>query len=201
MLEGFSQSWRRAALGVALACAAAGMAQAQTPKNVLVIGHVAELQTLDPAQSVTISDFRILANIYDGLLRYKDASLEVEPGLATSWTVSPDGKTYTFKLREGVKFHDGTPFNAEAVKFNLDRITDKNHPYYNTGPFPFVFLLGPIESTEVVDPMTVAIHLSAPYAPMLTMLASAVGGLAGISPAAVKQYGKEFSRHGGGTGP
>ena len=176
-------------------------ALAQTPKNVLVIGHVAELQTLDPAQSVTISDFRILANMYEGLLHYKDGSLEVEPGLATSWTVSPDGKTYTFKLREGVKFHDGTPFNADAVKFNLDRVTDKNHPYANTGPFPFIFLLGPIERTEVIDPMTVAIHLSAPYAPMLTMLASAVGGLVGISPAAVMKYGKEFSRHGGGTGP
>src|SRR5579872_6601404 len=93
-------------------------AEAQTPKNVLVIGHVAELQTLDPAQSVTISDFRILSNMYEGLLHYKDGSLDLEPGLATSWTVSPDGKTYTFKLREGVKFHDGTPFNAEAVKFN-----------------------------------------------------------------------------------
>ena len=183
------------------AVAFAPRAFAQTPKNVLVIGHVAELQTLDPAQSVTISDFRILSNMYEGLLHYKDGSLEVEPGLATSWTVSPDGKTYTFKLREGVKFHDGTPFNAEAVKFDLDRVTDKNHPYYNTGPFPFVFLLGPIERTEVVDPMTVAIHLSAPYAPMLTMLASAVGGLAGVSPAAVMKYGKEFSRHGGGTGP
>src|ERR1700686_1308441 len=71
--------------------------EAQTPKNVLVIGHVAELQTLDPAQSVTISDFRILANMYEGLLHLKDGSLEVEPGLATSWTVSPDAKTYTFK--------------------------------------------------------------------------------------------------------
>ncbi len=189
---------------LAMALAAVGLAPralAQTPKNVLVIGHVAELQTLDPAQSVTISDFRILANMYEGLLHYKDGSLEVEPGLATSWTVSPDGKTYTFKLREGVKFHDGTPFNADAVKFNLDRVTDKNHPFNNTGPFPFIFLLGPIERTEVIDPMTVAIHLSAPYAPMLTMLASAVGGLVGISPAAVMKYGKEFSRHGGGTGP
>src|SRR6516225_6963437 len=100
--------------------ASGSVADAQTPKNVLVIGHVAELQTLDPAQSVTISDFRILANMYEGLLHYKDGSLDVEPGLATSWTMSPDGLTYTFKLREGVKFHDGTPFNAESVKFDLD---------------------------------------------------------------------------------
>src|SRR3984893_9797235 len=128
MLEELFRAGRTAALAAALAFAGGATAQAPTPKNVLVIGHVAELQTLDPAQSVTISDFRILANMYEGLLHYKDGSLEVEPGLATSWTVSPDGKTYTFKLREGVKFHDGTPFNAEAVKFNLDRITTKNHP-------------------------------------------------------------------------
>ena len=197
---------RRGLLAGTAAIGAAGAfgvrrAAAQTPNDVLVIGHVAELQTLDPAQAVTISDFRILANIYEGLLRYKDESLDVEPGLAESWTISPDAKTYTFKLRQGVKFHDGTDFNAETVKFNFDRVTDKDHPYANTGPFPFVFTLGPIDKTEVADPFTVVIHLKEPYAPMLTMLAGAIGGLAGISPAAVKQYGKDFARHGGGTGP
>ena len=197
-------SWIRrvaASLGLATAIFVGATANAETPKDVLVIGHVAELQTLDPAQAVTISDFRILCNMYEGLLAYKEGSLEVEPALATSWTVSDDGKTYTFKLREGVKFHDGTDFDAEAVKFNFDRVTDKNHPYYDTGPFPFIFELGPIAGTEAIDKYTVAIHLASPYAPMLTMLASSIGGLAGISPAAVKQYGKEFSRHGVGTGP
>jgi peptide/nickel transport system substrate-binding protein len=194
---------RRLAGQLALAAALSiGVADAaETPKDVLVIGHVAELQTLDPAQAVTISDFRILSNIYDGLLAYKEGSLDIEPALATSWTMSGDGKIYTFTLRRGVRFHDGTDFDAESVKFNFDRVTDKTHPYHDTGPFPFVFELGPIASTEVIDKYTVAIHLSSPYAPMLTMLASSIGGLAGISPAAVKQYGKEFSRHGGGTGP
>jgi peptide/nickel transport system substrate-binding protein len=190
-----------APLGLAAALGMGSPAIAETPKDVLVIGHVAELQTLDPAQAVTISDFRILCNMYEGLLHYKDGTLDVEPGLATSWTISDDGKTYTFKLRQGVKFHDGSEFDADAVKFNLDRVTDKNHPYYNTGPFPFVFELGPIASTEVIDKYTVAVHLSSPYSPMLAMLASSIGGLVGISPAAVKQYGKEFSHHGGGTGP
>ncbi len=185
----------------AIAAFGARRASAQTPNNVLVIGHVAELQTLDPAQAVTISDFRILANIYEGLLRYKDDTLDVEPGLAESWTLSPDAKTYTFKLRQGVKFHDGGDFNAETVKFNFDRVTQKDHPYANTGPFPFVFTLGPVEKTEVLDPYTVAITLKEPYSPMLTMLAGAIGGLAGISPAAVKKYGKDFARNGGGTGP
>jgi peptide/nickel transport system substrate-binding protein len=191
-----------ASLGaLALGAGRSGAALAETPRNALVLGHLAELQTLDPAQAITISDFRILSNMYDGLARFKDGTLDVEPALATSWTISPDGKTYTFKLRDDVLFHDGSKFDAEAVKFNFDRVLDKNHPYYDTGPFPFVFVLGPIERTEVVDPTTVTFHLSDPYAPMLPMLASAIGSLAGVSPAAVKQYGKEFSRHGGGTGP
>ena len=195
---------RRALMAGTAAASVLGLpraGRADTPQDVLVIGHVAELQTLDPAQAVTISDFRILCNVYDSLLHYREGSLEVEPGLAESWTVSPDGKTYTFKLRQGVKFHDGTDFNAEAVKFNFDRVLDKNHPFHDTGPFPFVFILGPIERAEVLGPFEVALHMKQPYAPALTALAGAIGGLAGISPAAVKKYGKDFSRHGGGTGP
>ena len=196
LLAGTAAAASLAAFGTGISTA-----RAETPGNVLVIGHVAELQTLDPAQAVTISDFRILCNIYEGLLRYKDGSLDVEPSLAESWTLSPDAKTYTFKLRQGVKFHDGTDFNAESVKFNFDRVTQKDHPFANTGPFPFVFTLGPIEKTEILDPYTVAIHLKEPYSPMLTMLAGAIGGLAGISPTAVKKFGKDFARNCGGTGP
>ncbi len=85
---------RRGVMAGAVASAAFGAGirpvWAQTPNNVLVIGHIAELQTLDPAQAVTISDFRILCNIYEGLLRYKDGSLDVEPALAESWTLSPE---------------------------------------------------------------------------------------------------------------
>jgi peptide/nickel transport system substrate-binding protein len=195
---------RRTLLAGVAAVSAVGLprlARADTPEDVLVVGHVAELQTLDPAQAVTISDFRILCNIYDSLLHYKDGSLDVEPGLAESWTVSPDGKTYTFNLRQGVRFHDGTDFNADSVKFNFDRVLDPSHPYHNTGPFPFVFILGPIEKAEVTGPHQVVLHLKSPYAPGLAALAGAIGSLAGISPAAVKKYGKDFARNGGGTGP
>src|SRR5258708_38905856 len=161
---------RRAVVAGMLATPALRLpARADTPRGTLVIGHLAELQTLDPAQAVTISDDRILGNVYDGLVHYKDGSLEIEPGLAESCTVSPDTKAYTFKLRKGVKFHDGSDFSAERVKFNFDRVTDKNHPYYNTGPFPFVFTLGPIEKTEVLDPFTVAVHLKEPYSPFRAM--------------------------------
>ncbi len=86
-----------------------------------------------------MNDFRILMNVYDGLVRYRDGTLEVEPALASDWEISEDGTVYTFTLRDGVSFHDGSPFNAEAVKFNFDRMLNEDHPYHDTGPFPLAF--------------------------------------------------------------
>ena len=122
-----------AAVITAASLAFASPSLAQTPPNVLVVGQIAEPKSLDPHAVTAVNDFRILMNIYDGLVRYKDGTLEVEPALAKSWTISDDGTVYTFKLREGVTFHDGSPFNAEAVKFNFDRMLDENHPYHDTG--------------------------------------------------------------------
>ncbi len=118
---------------LAFAGAAAAPAAAQTPPDVLVVGQIAEPQSLDPHTVTATNDFRILVNVYDGLVRFKDGTLEVEPALAESWKISDDGKTYTFKLRQGVKFHDGSDFDAEAVKFNFDRMLKKDHPFYDTG--------------------------------------------------------------------
>ena len=103
-------------------------AQAASPKDVLVVAQIAEPKSMDPATVTAVNDFRILMNLYDGLVRYRSGTLEVEPGLAESWTISDDGKVYTFSLRQGIKFHDGSPFNAEAVKFNFDRMLVKDHP-------------------------------------------------------------------------
>ena len=83
---------------------------AQTPADVLVIGQIAEPKALDPAAVTAVNDFRILMNVYDGLVRYKDGTLEVEPSLATSWDISDDGKTYTFTVRDGVTIQDGSAF-------------------------------------------------------------------------------------------
>ena len=113
-----------------------GLATASTPDNVLVVGQIAEPKSLDPATVTAVNDFRILMNMYDGLVRYKDGTLEVEPALAKSWDISADGTVYTFTLRSGVTFHDGTAVDADAVKFNFDRMLDENHPYHDTGPFP-----------------------------------------------------------------
>ncbi|MHC1551367.1 ABC transporter substrate-binding protein [Phyllobacterium sp. K27] len=178
---------------------AASPAWAQTPPNVLVVGQIAEPQSLDPHTVTATNDFRILVNVYDGLVRYKDQTLEVEPALAESWTTSEDGKTYTFKLRQGVKFHDGSLFNAEAVTFNFERMLKEDHPFYNTGPFPLSFNFSSIESVNALDEHTVEFKLKEPFAPFLSNLAYPTGLI--VSPAAVKQYGKEFGRHPSGTGP
>ena len=119
-------------------------AQAATPKDVLVVAQIAGPKSMDPATVTAFNDFRILMNLYDELVRYRSGTLEVEPGLAESWTISDDGKVYTFSLRQENKFHDGSPFNAEAVKFNFDRMLVNDHPYAETGPFPLSFFLSAI---------------------------------------------------------
>ena len=172
--------------------------KSNTPSDVLVVGQIAEPKSLDPATVTAVNDFRILMNMYDGLVRYKDGTLEVEPALAKSWTISDDGKTYTFSLRTGISFHDGSKFDANAVKFNFDRMLDKNHPYHNTGPFPLSFFFSAIENVEVVSDNSVRFTLNAPYAPFLSNLAYPTGLIA--SPEAIKNYGSDFGRNPVGTG-
>ncbi len=188
-----------AAAGAALALGFAFPAVAQTPPGVLVVGQIAEPKSLDPAVDTAVNDFRILMNVYDGLVRYKSGTLEVEPALAKSWEISEDGTENTFHLRDGVKFHDGTDFDAEAVKFNFDRMLNEDHPFYDTGPFPLAFFFSAIETVEVVDPLTVKFTLNAPYAPFLSNLAYPTGLI--VSPAAVREHGSDFGRNPSGTGP
>lgn len=199
----FSSLTRRG-FGVLTAALLAGSAlvapaMAQTPPGVLVVGQIAEPQSLDPHAVTAVNDFRILMNVYDGLVRYAPGTLEVEPALASGWQISDDGKTYTFTLREGVRFHDGTPFNADAVVFNFERMLNEDHPYHNTGPFPLSFFFGAVESVEAVDAATVRFTLNAPYAPFLSNLAYPTGLI--VSPAAVMAHGSDFGRNPSGTGP
>ena len=191
-----------AALASGLAAAsvvAAGAVLAQPPPGVLIVGQIAEPKSLDPHAVTAVNDFRILMNVYDGLVRYKDGTLEVEPALAESWTISDDGKVYTFDLRDGVSFHDGSPLTAEAVKFNFDRMLDENHPFHDTGPFPLSFFFSAIDSVAAEDADTVTFTLKEPYAPFLSNLAYPTGLI--VSPEAVKQHGKDFGRNPSGTGP
>tara|TARA_R110001599_G_scaffold8228_3_gene39794 strand:- start:5215 stop:6771 length:1557 start_codon:yes stop_codon:yes gene_type:complete len=174
------------------------VAIAQTPPNVLVVGQIAEPQSLDPHAVTAVNDFRILVNLYDGLVRYADGTLEVEPSLAESWETSDDGTVYKFQLREDVKFHDGTPFDAESVVFNFERMLNEDHPYHDTGPFPLAFYFSQVDAVEATGEHEVTFTLNEPFAPFLSNLAYPTGLL--ISPQAVREHSEDIGRNPVGTG-
>lgn len=125
-------------------------------KDTITIGMALEPTHLDPtAGAAAAIDEVLYANVFEGLTRI-NRNGEVKPALAESWSVSDDGKTYTFKLRTSVKYHDGTDFNADDVKFALDRARDKDSTNAQKGLFKA------IESVDVVDAATVKITLSSP---------------------------------------
>jgi peptide/nickel transport system substrate-binding protein len=134
-----------------------------------------------------------LTSVYDPLV-WLAPDGEFVPGLAKSWEISDDGLTYTFQLRDDVTFHDGTPFNANAVRFSLDRIAAPE-----TQSRKARGMLGPYDRTEVVDDHTVRVNFTEPYAPFLASLSTVY--LAMVSPEAVAEWGDEYQFHQVGTGP
>jgi len=165
----------------------------------LVFAQADDAVTLDPADATDGFSVNNVSNIFDTLVRFKPQNTEVEPSLAESWTVSSNGLQWTFNLRKGVKFHDGTPFNAEAVKFNIERQLDEKHPFHN-GTFSYVEVALPnVKGADVVDDSTVRFNLSVPYAPFITNMAMFSNAIS--SPTAIKQYGKDYFKHPTGTGP
>ncbi len=134
-------------------------------------------------------------SIYDTLIYRHPQTMDFVPGLAERWEMAPDGLSWTFALRRDVTFHDGTPFNAQAVAANLDRITN---PELASGKA--LALLGPYTGYTVVDDFTITLHLSEPYAPLLDGLSQVYLGMA--SPAALREYSKNtYQWHQVGTGP
>ncbi|MBU5348086.1 ABC transporter substrate-binding protein [Paenibacillus lautus] len=149
--------------------------------------------TLDPHRSGLAVSVRVIRTIHDSLVvQLPDHT--IKPWLATEWEVSEDGLSYTFKLREDVKFHDGTPFNAEAVKYNFDRILDPATKASNAAA-----LLQPYQSSEVLDEYTVRLNLATPSRAFLGNLSQALLGI--VSPAAAQKYGDQLGQHPVGTGP
>ncbi|MEK5523206.1 ABC transporter substrate-binding protein [Heyndrickxia sp. FSL W8-0423] len=171
--------------------------------GVLVYARGGDAVKLDPA-TVTDGESLIVAEqIFDTLVNYKKETTEIEPGLAKSWKVSDDGLTYTFNLEEGVKFHDGTDFNAEAVVKNFDRWANGNvekFPYYQS---QFGGYKGEkaavIKEVKAIDPKTVEFTLFRPQAPFLKNLAMTPFGIS--SPAAIEKYGDKYIENPVGTGP
>lgn len=168
-----------------------------------IFGRGGDSVGLDPALEEDGESFKVCDNIYDTLIQYKDGSTEIEPGLATSWQSSENGLVWTFYLRKGVTFHDGTPFNAEAVLFSLNRQHDKTHPFHNVGG-SYVYwiatgLAGIVDKIIAVDEFTIQIHLKTAYSPFIYTIAITPFSI--VSPAAVKEFGDEYSNNPVGTGP
>ncbi|MCL4295464.1 MAG: ABC transporter substrate-binding protein [Anaerolineae bacterium] len=163
----------------------------------IVFSNIAETATLDPAIAFSSDGLEFVRNVYEGLLEYVPASTELRPALAESWGVSEDGLTYTFTLRQGVKYHDGADFNAEAAKMGLDRIKE-----INQGP---ASLMTDISSIEAVDAQTLKITLSRPNVFFLGVLPK----LPLVSPQAIETNKTDadpwandfFATNGVGTGP
>ncbi len=137
------------------------------------------MTTLDPHLALQVTWYPYIDVMYNRLVHW-DANFNPAPELAESWTTSPDGLTWTFKLRKDVKFSDGNPLTADAVKYSFDRIKD---PATGSGRGATFAIMDDI---KVVDDYTVAIHTSRPYAPLLEMLAFPAGGI--LEPAVAKQY-------------
>jgi peptide/nickel transport system substrate-binding protein len=171
----------------------AASATKATSGGKLVFGMSYEPTQLDPHVGSSYEGATIDRAVCDTLVR-EATDGTFHPGLASKWEVSQDGLTYTFYLRKDVKFTDGTAFNAEAVKFNLDRIVDPA-----TKSEQAISLVGPYASTEVVDDYTAKVHLKEAFGPFLGGIAQPNVSI--VSPAAVKQYGDTFGDHLVGSGP
>ena len=134
-------------------------------------------------------------SVYDTLVYRHPQTAEFVPGLADRWEMSPDGLDWTFYLKQGVTFHDGTPFNANAVGANLDRVMNPDIASRKAK-----FLLGPYTGYTIVDAYTITLHLSEPYAPLLDGLSQVYLGIA--SPEALAEHTKNaYQWHQVGTGP
>jgi peptide/nickel transport system substrate-binding protein len=177
----------------------AGPAAAQ-PAGTLVVGLVAEPVNLDPAQVTDLNSNRVGRRVVETLVTFPDEKTEVVPGLAESWTISKDGLQYTFKLRKGISFHDGTPFNAAAVKFSIERQINPEHPAAKLGKYPFAnYFFGNVKAVEVLSDDRVAFLLKEPRASFLAILTAGAASI--VSPTAVTKTGQDYPSRPVGTGP
>jgi peptide/nickel transport system substrate-binding protein len=173
----------------------------------LIYARGSDSISLDPINVTDGESIRVTQNMFETLFQY-DVNLELQPKLAESYRVSDDGLTWTLSLKQGVKFQDGTDFNADAVVFNFERWMDPENPYHTGGDFTYYpFLYGgfkgdpnhKIEYVKAVDENTVEIKLTEKIAPFISYLAIPMFGIS--SPDAIKKYGEDYGEHPVGTGP
>jgi peptide/nickel transport system substrate-binding protein len=175
-------------------------AAAGQPKQggTLVYGFDQLTEAFDPAVFTGWAGINSINNLFETLIYSKDGR-NFTAGLATAWNVSSDGLSYTFTLRPNVKFHDGTSFNADAVKFSFDRQIDDKHPYHLPGMTQAALAFGSVKEVVVSGPLEVKVVLKTPNAAQLNNLAIFSTGI--VSPEAVKKFGKDFGTNPVGSGP
>ena len=159
----------------------------------LTFGLSQEPVSLDPAGGLYIAEQFIIQQVFDPLI-YSDPDMNLQPGLATEWSSNDEGTEFSFKLREGVVFHDGTPFTAEAVKVSFDRAAEGK----TVAAASPAILSGYIE-TEIVDNYNIVVKFETPHATFFQDLSRPWMMIS--SPAAIEQYGDDYGRNPIGTGP
>ncbi len=179
---------RLAAITAVLAMSLVASAQAETT---LRIGLAEDPDMLDPSLGRTYVG-RIVFSAFCDKLFDIDEKLNIVPQLALSYETSSDGKAMTIKLRPGVKFHDGEPFDAEAAKFSIERHINMPGSFRKSE-------LASVDHVEVVDPLTIKLVLKSPYAPLISQLTDRAGMM--VSPKAVKEEGDKFGLHPVCAGP
>jgi peptide/nickel transport system substrate-binding protein len=187
--------WTRAGLGLGIAlagllAAAPGAAQETPTRGGRVLDSlISEPDSLDPARANLLVSQYVLGLLYDRLV-YIGADGRPKPWLAESWSVDRDGREVTFQIRKGVTFTDGTPLDAEAVRYSLDRHLKLSKRKND---------LGPLEKIEVVGGTAVRLTFARAFAPLFTSLDSSYLGI--VSKAAAEKAGEEFGRRPVGSGP
>ncbi|HIG99493.1 MAG TPA: ABC transporter substrate-binding protein [Thermoplasmata archaeon] len=172
----------------------------QKREHTLIFGCSGDADKLDPAD-VTDGESTVRTdNIFESLVEYKPHSTEIQPCLATAWAISSDGKNITFTLREGVKFHDGTDFNADAVVFSFERQYNTSHPYHQYGEWAYwTYMFSDIQNVEKINDYMVNIVLKKPNSAIMTSLAMFTVAI--VSPTNAETWKEEMYKHPVGTGP
>lgn len=170
------------------------------PDQVLIFGSSGDAVRLDPADVTDGESIQRMDNIFEGLVEYKTGSTEIKPALATSWEMSADGIEIVFNLRRGVKFHDGTDFNADAVVFSFARQYDPDHPFNQYGEWAYWgYMFYDVDRMEKINDYTVKLVLKRPNASIMTSLAMFTTNI--VSPANAEKWGEDMFKHPVGTGP
>jgi peptide/nickel transport system substrate-binding protein len=173
------------------------MAQDAAAGGTLIVDLGSEPENLDVQQALAGTTAMLDAQIFESLLRTKPGTLELEPWLAESWEGSTDGLTWIFKIRQGVTFHDGTPLDAEAVKFNFDRQFDPENEYYQLGQWSAQTYFDFIDTVTVIDAATVEFKLKSTFNKFEYRMA----GFSIVSPTGVQTHREAFPENPVGTGP